>query len=313
MAYLMIIVFSLQLAISPIFCAFHNLTSIEGTDFPYVYVTSLQNNSSNCLINNYDSERTTVIQSKELSACSFQLFASYNAALTLEVVSRSNSFLYAELEEQQPCNGRFLLLTGENNTCSTFLHQTNFLLYLQGYIKLVIRGQSSNSSELCHRWSSGYESESTSCSIKEYNDTVTCSHEAGYEYPRYRWLNPVRKTEECRVKFPFKCNSNILGYREYKMDCDDFPHINKVLIFYPTYMKALELINNNITQVSETAFQGLYRLVELRLSKNNIELLIDNVFEDLLHLLHLDLSRNRLDSLEPRVFKHSIQPIDLPR
>ena len=284
----MIIVSALQLTISPIFCAFHNLTH-------------MQHNSSNCLINNYDSERTTVIQNEELSACSFQSFASYNVTTTLEVVSRSNSFLYAELE--QPCNGRFLLLTGENNTCNVLLRQTNFMLYLQGYIKLVIRGQTSNSSDqLCHRWSSGYESESTSCSIKEYNDTVTCSHEAGYEYPMYRWLNSVRKTEECNVKFPFKCNSNILGYREYKVDCDDFPHINKVLILYPTYMKALKLINNNITQVSETAFQGLYRLVELSLSKNNIELLKDNLFEDLLHLLYLDLSRNRLVSLKPRVF-----------
>ena len=218
-----------------------------------------------------------MIQIEELSACSFQLFDSYNAALTLEVVNRSNSFIYVELEEQQSCTGRFLLLTGGNNTCSIFLHQSNFLLYLQGHIKLVIRGQSSNSSELCHRWSSGYESESTSC-IKEYNYTVTCSHKAGYEYPRYRWLNPERITEECSVKFPFKCNSNILGNREYKMDCDDFHHINKVLIFYPTYMKALELIYNNITQVPVTAFQGLYILVVLRLSKNNIKLLIDNLF-----------------------------------
>ena len=301
MTYLMIIVSALQLTISPISCAFHNLTSIDGKDFPYVYVTSLQNNSFNCLINNYDSKRTTVIQNEELSACNFQLFASYNVVLTLEVVSRSNSFIYVELEGQQSCTGRFLLLTGGNKTCSIFLHQSNFLLHLQGYLKLVIRGQSSNSSELCHRWSSGYESESTSCII-EYNYTVTCSHEAGYEYPRYRWLNPVRITEECSVKFPFKCNSNILGHREYKMDCDDFPHINKVLIFYPIYMKALELIKNNITQVSKTAFQGLYRLEVLSLSENNIKLLIGNLFEDLLHLLHLDLSRNRLDSLKPRVF-----------
>ena len=298
----MIIVSALQLNISPIFCAFHNFTSSDVMDFSYVHVISLQNNSFNCLINNDASGRTTVIQHEELSTCSFQLFASYNVATSLEVVSRSNSFLYFELQEQCSCTGQFLLMTGGNNTCGILLHQTNFLLYLRGYIKLVIRGQSSNSSELCHQWSSGHESESTSCSIKEYNDSITCSPQASYEHLRYKWLNPLRKTEECSVNFPFKCHSNILGYREYKMDCDVFPNISKVLIFYPTYMKVLELINNNITQVSETAFQGLYMLVELSLSKNNIELLKDNLFEDLLHLLHLDLSRNRLNSLKPRVF-----------
>ena len=118
MAYLMIFISALHFTISSITCAVHNFTSIDGGDFPYVHVTSLQNNNSNCLINNYDSKGITVIQSNELSVCSFQLFASYNVAINLEVVNISNPFLYVELEEQQFCTGRVLLLTGENNICA---------------------------------------------------------------------------------------------------------------------------------------------------------------------------------------------------
>ena len=44
-----------------------------------------------------------MIQSEELSTCSFQLLASYNVTTTLEVVSKSNSSLYAELDELCYC------------------------------------------------------------------------------------------------------------------------------------------------------------------------------------------------------------------
>ena len=302
MAYWMTIILTLRLAIFPITtCAIHNVTFIEGPDFPHVYVTSLQNNSSNCLINSNDSGRTIMIQSEELSSCSFQLLASYNVTTTLEVVSKSNSSLYAELDELCYCTRRFVLLTGQNNACTVFLQNTNTLLNLQGYIKLSVTVQPLNSSIFCYQSSSGYDSGSNSCSIKEYNDTVTCSQENGEKYLKNKWLNPLKITEVCSVRFQTKCNS-FIGYREYGTGCDNILNINKVLIFYPPNMKVLELISNNITQVSETAFRGLYKLKGIFLSKNKIKMLRNNLFKDLLHLLHLDLSHNRLNSLKHAVF-----------
>ena len=157
----------------------HNTTFIEDPDFPHMYVTSLQNNSSNCLINSNDSARTIVIQSEELSTCSFQVLASYNVTTTLEVISKSNFLLYVEMNELRSCTGRFLLLTGQNNTCTVFLQNTKTLLNLQGYIKRSVKEQNLNSSILCYQSSSRYDWGSNRCSIKEYNDTITCSPEDG--------------------------------------------------------------------------------------------------------------------------------------
>ena len=232
-----------------------------------------------------------MIQSKELSTCSFQLLASVNVAITLEVVSKSGSFLYVKLKEQQSCAERFLLLRGQNDTCSVFFYNTNILLNLQGYVELVISipplGHV-NSSKICHQSGSGYDSDSTSCSIDEYNDIVKCSPEVGSEYLEHEWFYYLKEIGVCSVKFQATCNS-FLGYREYMHDCDAII-VNRVLIFYPTNIKVLGLIGNNITQVSVTAFRGLHKLTGLLLSKNTIEILQNNLFQDLLHLLYLDLS-----------------------
>ena len=298
MAYWMTIISALHFAICPITCAIHNFTSTDDADFPQVNVTSLQSNSSNCLITRYDNGRTTVIQSKEHSTCSFQLLASYNVTTTLEVVSKSSFFLHVELKEQ-----RFLLLTGQNNTCSVFFCISNILLSLQGHVELVISTRSFsyvNSSNICHQSGSGYDSDTTSCSIDEYYDTITCSSEVGFEYLGHKWFNYIKMIEVCSVKFQSNCDS-FLGFREYKQDCDAVI-VNRVLIFYPTNIKVLGLIGNNIAQVSVPAFRGLHKLTGLLLSKNKIEILQNNLFQDLLRLLYLDLSRNRIVSISPAVF-----------
>ena len=303
MAFWMAIISALHFAIGPITCAIHNFTSTEDADFPHVYVTSLQSNSSMCPIKRNDDDRTIMFKSEQFSTCSFQLLASYNVSTTLEVVSKSSSFIYVKLEEQPSCTERFLLLTGQNNKCSVFFCNSNILLSLQGYVELVISIQplnNVNSSRICHKSGSGYDLDSTSCSIEEYNDTVTCSSEVGSEYLEHKWFNQMKMIEVCSVKFQATCNS-FLGYREYKQDCDAVI-VNRVLIFYPTNIKVLELIGNNITQVSVTAFRGLYKLTVLLLLKNKIELLQGNLFQDLLHLSYLDLSRNRIVSISPAVF-----------
>ena len=299
----MTIISTLYFAIFSITCAIHNITFIEGPDFPLVFVTSLQNNSSNCLISSNDNDWTIVTKNEEFSSCSLQLLASYNVTTTLEVVGRSSSFLYVELEEQHSCTERFLLLTGKNNTCSVFFYNSNILLNLQGCAEIVISVRSLNhviSSNICHKNVSGYDSDSTSCSIDEYNDIVTCSPEVGSEYLEHEWFYYLKTIEVCSVKFQSNCDS-FLDFRKCKQYCDAII-VNRVLIFYPINIKMLELIENNIAQVSETAFRGLYKLTGLLLSKNKIELLQGNVFHDLLRLSYLNLSRNRIVSISPAVF-----------
>ena len=81
----MVFISALHLTISTITYAVHSFTSINGKDFPYVQITSCNNNNSNCLINSNNSGRTIILQREELSTRSFQLLASDKVSFTLAV------------------------------------------------------------------------------------------------------------------------------------------------------------------------------------------------------------------------------------
>lgn len=85
----------------------------------------------------------------------------------------------------------------------------------------------------------------------------------------------------------------------------------KNVFYYSKKTKKINLSENDIEEIQEDTFKGLYRVEELDLSSNKISSVNSLMFSDLNQLNILNLSMNSLETIVNIVLPKSVGVIDL--
>ena len=256
-----------------------------------------QNGSHPCNLYK-DLQNVTIFTGDSFQICDVKLLLSNDTAalLQLSVETSPDTFLYAKRQgDLLQCQNRFLVLT-DVKPCNIVFRYPEVQLFLQGNTRVLIHEIAVNLSALrCSNQIDDHKanlavSQKKHCSIKEHNDSVSCS-----------WFFD----NECIFyDFPYNCDAT-LNDTEVVFQCfDGKSHSNyTALLIYPVGVVSLDLRFQNIVKINGSPFRRLRNLKTLEFEYNKLSFVDSQTFQGLTTLTFLYLSGNQLVTLHADCFK----------